>query len=199
MRVRWTSHLKAARDGSQLVFARAIRKYGPSAFTHEVLEEADTLDAANEAEQWWIAHFGSDDRALGYNVEPGGGAKVTHPDTRQKMRDRHAARSPEEKEALRQALRDGHAKMTPEAREARREKSRAARARVLAHSTPELLRQQAAAAKAANRLAFDAMTDEQKHDCGVRLGKASAEARRKIYGDGAGPRDAKGRYRRRSD
>ncbi len=67
------------------MLTRAIRKYGRDAFDHEVLEECSTLEAANEAEQWWIAHFGSDDLVLGYNLDAGGKSKNSNDSTRAKL------------------------------------------------------------------------------------------------------------------
>lgn len=72
MEHRWKGHLSDARKGDTKPFYCAIRKYGVDSFDHEVLEVVTTLDAANEAEQWWIAHFGSTDLVLGYNLSRGG-------------------------------------------------------------------------------------------------------------------------------
>ncbi len=56
-------------------FSRAIRKYGKDNWDHEILEEnLETLNAANEAEQWWIGHFCSNDNRFGYNQISGGGS-----------------------------------------------------------------------------------------------------------------------------
>lgn len=85
MEIRWRRHLTDARAGAQWVFQRAIRKYGPEAFDHDVLEECLTLEAANAAEQRWIAHFNSTDPALGYNTDAGGNVRNTHPDSRAKL------------------------------------------------------------------------------------------------------------------
>lgn len=92
MQRRWISHLAEAKRGARGRFANALRKYGRAAFSHDVLEELDTRREANEAEQWWIAHFGSTDKALGYNIEAGGDAKNQHPETKSKLRRAALAR-----------------------------------------------------------------------------------------------------------
>lgn len=69
---RWVAHQSAARRNRGGYFASAIAKYGAASFTSDVLEVVDTRAAANEAERWWIAHFGSDDPAIGYNLTNGG-------------------------------------------------------------------------------------------------------------------------------
>lgn len=56
---RWDGHVRAAlarRPGSKRLH-NAIRKYGPDAFTHEVLEEVRGQDAANKAEAKWITKY----------------------------------------------------------------------------------------------------------------------------------------------
>ncbi len=69
---RWKEHVNRARRGAGHFFHSAIRKYGANAFTLDVLEQVATQDEADDAEQWWIAHFGSDDRTIGYNLSAGG-------------------------------------------------------------------------------------------------------------------------------
>lgn len=60
------------------VSPNAIRKYGPDAFSHEVLEVCDSLESANAAEARWIAHFETCDPAKGFNLQKGG-SHVPHP------------------------------------------------------------------------------------------------------------------------
>lgn len=74
VRRRWVNRLSEARRKPQWPIHFAILEHGADAFTHEVLETCETLEAANEAEAWWIEHFGSDDPVLGYNVDAGGHA-----------------------------------------------------------------------------------------------------------------------------
>lgn len=55
MEHRWAQHLTSARARSTTHFHAAIRKYGPEAFSHEVLDEVEGQEAANAAEVEWIA------------------------------------------------------------------------------------------------------------------------------------------------
>lgn len=75
---RWRGHLYGARRGVTTHFANAIRKYGPEAFDHEVLQVCSTLEEANEREQHWITHFNTRNPLYGFNLTPGG-AHVPHP------------------------------------------------------------------------------------------------------------------------
>jgi group I intron endonuclease len=52
--------------------ARAIHKYGMSAFKAEVLDTAPDLTTLNQKEEQWIAHYGSMVKTIGYNMVPGG-------------------------------------------------------------------------------------------------------------------------------
>lgn len=101
--VRWSQHVAAAKMGSKLYFAKAIAKHGKESFEHEVLETTDGIDSANEAEQWWIAHFGSDDHVLGYNLSRGGTAYNSNPESRRKIsayaKLREASMTPQQKTA----------------------------------------------------------------------------------------------------
>ena len=86
--------------GSAQPLHRAIAKYGPDAFTHEVLETCETLDAANESETRWISHYRSDDLAVGYNLDSGGKSHNSNEVSRRKIGDAAraawAALSPEQ-------------------------------------------------------------------------------------------------------
>lgn len=75
MMYRWNQHVY----GSKLKigikcahFWAAIRQYGKDAFSHEILEVCETLEAANEAEAKWISHFDSRNSEKGFNLAPGG-------------------------------------------------------------------------------------------------------------------------------
>ena len=49
----------------------AIQKYGPDAFTFEVIEEC-SLDDLDEREKFWIAYYNTY-KGFGYNCNEGGG------------------------------------------------------------------------------------------------------------------------------
>lgn len=78
MELRWRRHLADA-DRTQgrgcAYFWNAIRKYGKDAFSHEILERCDTLEAANLAEQKWIEQFDTRNPEKGFNLVKGGGHK----------------------------------------------------------------------------------------------------------------------------
>lgn len=80
MERRWSQHVSQSkkRDGGWSYFANAIRKYGPDAFSHEVLEVCHSLEEANEAEEAWINSFSTCDPKFGFNVAKGG-SHTPHP------------------------------------------------------------------------------------------------------------------------
>ena len=68
---RWRAHVNSATRGSSCHLHNAIRKYGPDAFTHDVLEET-TTDLMNEREIHWIAECSPE-----YNMTAGVDDHVT--------------------------------------------------------------------------------------------------------------------------
>lgn len=59
----------------QEVFYKAIKKYGWENFTHEILEEVNSLEESNEREKYWIAYYHTyikDPQCQGYNLTIGG-------------------------------------------------------------------------------------------------------------------------------
>lgn len=88
---RWAKHLFSARNskacGHGTYFSRAIRKYSREMWKYEIIEdELLSIDAANEAEIWWIGHFCSDDNRFGYNSTKGGLQKESSPEILEKTR-----------------------------------------------------------------------------------------------------------------
>ena len=77
MEKRWKNHVCASKSskGGRWHFPNAIRKYGPQAFSHEVLEIHGTLEAANAAEERLIEKFKTRDPQFGFNLTKGGGFK----------------------------------------------------------------------------------------------------------------------------
>lgn len=78
MEGRWKEHLSAAKKnrGSR-IFGHAIRKYGPDAFGHEVLDVVDTQAEADLAEVKWIG-LKKSRSPHGYNLALGGGGPGYH-------------------------------------------------------------------------------------------------------------------------
>jgi group I intron endonuclease len=88
---RWSSHCSAARRGVETLLYRAIRKYGESAFTRDVIEET-TKQTIHEREQHWISVL-----RPAYNMTKGGEGVLGHVHselTRQKLRERAKYRHP---------------------------------------------------------------------------------------------------------
>ena len=54
------------------IFAKEIEEYGWDNFTHEIIEEVDNKDVANEREKYWIKFYDSINPDKGYNRETGG-------------------------------------------------------------------------------------------------------------------------------
>jgi group I intron endonuclease len=66
---RWWKHCWSVRNGSNLHLHNAMRKYGPDAFTREILEHT-TIEDVNARETYWIAELNT--REHGYNMTEGG-------------------------------------------------------------------------------------------------------------------------------
>lgn len=80
MERRWASHVSKSRSakGGRWHFPNAIRKYGPKAFSHEILAVCDTLEEANRIEREKIVEFKTRDPEFGFNLAEGGGSQP-HP------------------------------------------------------------------------------------------------------------------------
>lgn len=75
--IRWRDGVAYCGKGTHhKIFKAAIEKYGWENFSHEVLEDhISTLEAANKAEQYWIAYYHTyigDPLCAGYNATRGG-------------------------------------------------------------------------------------------------------------------------------
>ena len=95
---RW-GHGSGYKKASQPCFAAAIKKYGWENFIHEILEaNIDTLEQANEREQYWIAYYHTwiqDPLCNGYNLTKGGDGTSGHvvsQETRLKLSAAHKGR-----------------------------------------------------------------------------------------------------------
>jgi GIY-YIG catalytic domain len=88
---RWSEHLTKAKDVHKKLEAKsklgstkskspaiinhwynALTKYGPGAFSHEILEQCSSLEEANAAEIKWIDHYDSTNPEKGFNIARGG-------------------------------------------------------------------------------------------------------------------------------
>lgn len=66
---RWNRH---KRDSACTRLAGAIKKYGKENFSIEIIDRANNTDELNKKEIFWIAHYKSNDRRNGYNIQLGG-------------------------------------------------------------------------------------------------------------------------------
>lgn len=71
---RWKNHIYAAKSSKngKWHFPNAIQKYGPEAFSHEILEVCDTLETAKLSEIKWIKFYNTRDPGKGFNSTKGG-------------------------------------------------------------------------------------------------------------------------------
>jgi hypothetical protein len=71
---RWNQHVSKSRSskGGRWHFPNAIRKYGPEAFSHEILEVCTDLEVANLAEKCWIELYDTRNPEKGFNLTKGG-------------------------------------------------------------------------------------------------------------------------------
>jgi general stress protein YciG len=183
---RWRAHVRSASNPRCITaLAHAIRKHGAADFTREVLEEVAGQAEANAAEIRWIAQL----ECLapgGYNLNPGGGVGPMSAESRRKMREAWANRTPEARAAIHAAKSAGFAAIPPE------RLSAAARERD-ARMPPEQLAARNAAFIAARpsttpdecrsllvkaRAALDAMPPEQRSQ--IQRDAVSPERRREI-------------------
>lgn len=63
----------------------AIRKYGKKKWSKEIIDRATTIDELNKKETYWITHFNTIDRMIGYNCNTGGDSYIPNEDTRKKI------------------------------------------------------------------------------------------------------------------
>ncbi len=83
MEHRWKGHVKSA-GKCDLLFANAIRKHGPDAFDHALLEQHESQEDADEAEDFFIQYLGTM-APNGYNLRGGGSHGRPSEEMRQKI------------------------------------------------------------------------------------------------------------------
>ena len=93
LRKRWNGHKTDARKTRvTMAITNAIRKYGPEAFSIELLEEAEDRDDLDMAERFWMGVYDSM-VPNGYNVMGGGSfTKVFSPEMRSEISARQTGR-----------------------------------------------------------------------------------------------------------
>jgi group I intron endonuclease len=70
--IRWGNHKSQSRNGKQSPLAKAIRKYGESAFSVSEMHRASSQGELDELEKTCIAAHQSTNKQLGYNIAEGG-------------------------------------------------------------------------------------------------------------------------------
>jgi hypothetical protein len=58
--------------GSGVIINNAIKKYGIENFLKEVIDTATSKKELSEKEKYWISHYNSTNREIGYNISNGG-------------------------------------------------------------------------------------------------------------------------------
>ena len=66
---RFSAHKRDTNYGFETKLCRALRKYGFDNFELVTLEEWDTVQEANAAEEWWIKILDSTNDDFGYNIK----------------------------------------------------------------------------------------------------------------------------------
>lgn len=85
--LRWRQHIADSKR-SDFIFHRAIVKYGPDAWDHEILEVMTTEAGAKAAETLWIKLLNTNARVggVGYNMTDGGDGTLGHVPTEKTRR-----------------------------------------------------------------------------------------------------------------
>ncbi len=84
MKLRWQSHVNGA-EKCDFYFARALRKYGPESFDHVQIEQHESQEDADEAEDFFIQYLGTM-APNGYNLKGGGASGKPCEEARQRQR-----------------------------------------------------------------------------------------------------------------
>lgn len=87
---RYFTHLKNARLGNEHPFYRAIRKYGESAFTFEVIANCDDQQSLDEAERFFIGLYNTLS-PNGYNFRGGGSQGKFSEDLKARLKVVHSS------------------------------------------------------------------------------------------------------------
>ena len=78
--------------GSGSLIIMAVKKYGKENFTQTLLQECYDEDELNEMEQYWIAHYNSTDKNIGYNIKYGGNSTSCPNEVRKKISEKALGR-----------------------------------------------------------------------------------------------------------
>lgn len=84
---RWHGHMCDAGRKTTYAIGNAIKKYGPDAFTFEVIGSASTQDELDNLEKLWIILLNSYSHANGFNIRGGGSRGKIAESTKEKLRE----------------------------------------------------------------------------------------------------------------
>ena len=81
-KIRWYAHCA---NSNCRYLHNAIKKYGPAAFTHYVIEDGVPVSLLGATENRWIEFFGARDHKHGYNLKNGGAQGLHSKETRKRI------------------------------------------------------------------------------------------------------------------
>lgn len=84
---RWHGHICDASKKAKCAIDRAIAKYGPQAFSFEILVQSSSQEELNDLEKLWIIALGTQVRGVGFNIRNGGSRGRHSESTKEKLRD----------------------------------------------------------------------------------------------------------------
>ncbi len=89
---RWSAHKSESRAGKiDTRILRAIRKYGPDSFSHQILTSCEDTEKGYELERLWVISLDSTNPKVGYNLTFGGkGLSRSTDESKQKNKEARA-------------------------------------------------------------------------------------------------------------
>jgi group I intron endonuclease len=101
--VRKSKHIYDSKNGSNIYFHLALRKYKLENFLWEVICDCTSIDECNERERYFISHYQSANREKGYNLDLGGKNSERSEETKNKIKLSKQNISEETKNKIRKA------------------------------------------------------------------------------------------------
>lgn len=112
--------VKESYYGSGTAISNAVEKYGKESFDREILDWADSLEALNEREKYWIEEYNAQSKEIGYNLTAGGDGFAGHHSESARARIGAAHRGRPHSEEHRKKLSEAARKRSPMSEETRR-------------------------------------------------------------------------------
>jgi len=101
--VRKSQHIYDAKNGSNVHFHLALRKYKSENFLWEIICDCVSIEECNEKEKYFISFYQSTDREKGYNLDFGGKNSERSEETKNKIKLSKQNISEETKDKIRKA------------------------------------------------------------------------------------------------